>query len=263
MIFYFSGTGNSRLAANIIAEAQGEKLTSIVREVRLNKNTYEYELKEGEKIIFIFPVYAWAPPAMVTEFITKLRFINYKENYISAVALCGENIGNTMKSVEKALGNGNLKLHSGFSIKSPNNYIIMGDVDSKEEEDKKLQGALIALTEINEILAREERNVFKVVKGPIPGILTKIVNPLFNMGAMSLKNFHVSENCTGCRICEKVCNGGCIKVEGKPRWEGKCTQCLACIHHCPLKAIEYGKNTEKKGRYTNPKVKLEEMFVNK
>lgn len=261
MIFYFSGTGNSRFAAKKIGEAQGEKVISIAREVRAEKTVYSYELCEGEKIIFVFPVYAWAPPAMVTEFIKKIRFINYKENYISAVVSCGENIGDTMRVIDKALVNGNLKLHSGFSVKSPNNYIIMGDVDSKEEEAKKLQGLEVALTEINDILAREERNLFRVIRGPLPWLLTKIVNPLFNKGAISLKNFHVDESCTGCGICEKVCNGGCIRVNKKPIWDGKCTQCSACIHHCPVKAIQYGKNTENKGRYTNPNVKVEEMFI--
>lgn len=75
-----------------------------------------------------------------------------------------------------------MHLDSAFSLVMPNNYIIMGDVDSKEV------------------------------------------------------------------------------VSEKPEWGKKCTQCLACIHYCPTKAIQYGKGTQGKGRYRNPNVKVEEMM---
>ncbi|MEG2017954.1 MAG: EFR1 family ferrodoxin [Clostridium sp.] len=261
MIFYFSGTGNSRYVAANISEAQGEGLISISKELSLNKDKYEYELQNDEKIIFVYPIYAWAPPAMVVEFIKKMNFINYKGNYISTVAVCGENIGNTIKVVNKVLGEKGMKLSSGFSVVTPNNYIIMGDVDSKEGEKKKLENLELELAEINKAIMSEEKDKFNIVKGPLPGVLTTIANPLFNKFAIDLKNFRVNDNCTGCGICEKVCNGTCIKVNEKPSWSGRCTQCLACIHYCPVKAIQYGKNSEKKGRYTNPNVKITEMFI--
>lgn len=44
---------------------------------------------------------------------------------------------------------------------------------------------------------------------------------------------------------------------GKPVWiKNKCEICLGCLHRCPKFAIQYGKNTEKHGQYTNPNVKL-------
>lgn len=261
MIFYFSGTGNSKYVADNIGKVQGEKLISVAKEMELNKETYEYELKSEESIIIVYPIYAWAPPAMVLEFIKKIKFINYKDNYISTVAVCGENIGNTMKLLDKVLQEKGMKLSSGFSVVSPNNYIIMGDVDSKEKEKEKMENLSIELEQINKVIKSKEENVFRVVKGPVPGVLTKLINPMFNKYAMNLKNFKVNDNCTGCGICERVCNGGCIKVAGKPSWSGNCTQCLACIHYCPEKAIQYGKNTDKKGRYTNPKVRVIDMFV--
>ena len=32
-------------------------------------------------------------------------------------------------------------------------------------------------------------------------------------------------------------------------WLGHCTGCLACYHHCPTRAIRFGRRTEKKGQY--------------
>lgn len=263
MIFYFSGTGNSRYVAANIGAVQGERLISISKELRLNKDKYEYELQADEKIIFVYPIYAWAPPSKVMEFMKKMSFTNYKGNYISTIAVCGENIGNTIKVVNKVLDEKGMKLFSGFSVVTPNNYIIMGDVDSKEGEKKKLENLELELTEINSVIKRKEKDKFSIEKGPVPAVLTTVINPLFNKSAINLKNFRVNEKCTGCGICEKVCNGGCIKVDNQPKWRGRCTQCLACLHYCPVKAIQYGKNSEKKGRYTNPNVKVTDMFINK
>lgn len=262
MIFYFSGTGNSLQVAKNIGEHNDEKLISIAAESSSNNADFEYILKDNETIGFVYPVYAWAPPKMVINFIHKLKLNNYRDNYIFSVATCGGNIGNTMKVMMDALKKKNLNLNSGFSITMPNNYIIMGDVDSKEIEEKKLLAAQEALKSINNTIKERKKQVFQVVRGSMPGILTSVINPIFNKGAMNTQKFYAKDSCTSCGICESVCNCSTIKVEGKPKWGKECTQCLACIHLCPVRAIEYGKGTERKGRYKNPNVSVDEMRVN-
>lgn len=261
MIFYFSGTGNSLQVAKSIGEYNEEKLISIAGEMNSKNSDYRYALKEDETIGFVYPVYAWGPPKMVLNFIEKLNFNNYKDNYIFSVATCGENVGNTMKTMSNALKKKNLNLNSGFSIVMPNNYIVMGDVDSKENEEKKLLSAEEALKNINLIIKERKKDVFQVVKGFMPWVLSSIINPLFNKGTNNTKRFYADDICISCGICESVCNCNSIKVEGKPKWGNECTQCLACIHLCPVKAIQYGKATEKKGRYKNPNVSIDEMKV--
>lgn len=260
MIFYFSGTGNSLQAAKSIADYNDESLISIAKEMNSKNGSFEYTLKDNEIIGFVFPVYAWAPPKMVLKFIEKLKFNNYKDNYTFAVATCGENIGNTMKVLDSCLMKKNMKLSSGFSLRMPNNYIIMGNVDSKNVEEEKLSAAEETLKNINILVNERKAGVFQVVKGFAPGILTTIINPLFNKHAMNTKKFIVNDKCTGCGLCEKVCNSKTIKVEEKPKWGEECTQCLACINTCPVKAIEYGKTTQNKGRYRNPNVKISETW---
>lgn len=263
MIFYFSGTGNSLQAAKNIGEHNDEKLISIASEMNNRNDDFKYTLKDNEVIGFVYPVYAWGPPKIVIDFIAKLKLDNFKDNYIFSVATCGENIGNTMKVLSASLKKKNLHLNSGFSISMPNNYIIMGDVDSREKEEKKLLAAEETLKNINNIIKERKKDVFQITKGPIPSILTCVVNPLFNKGAANTKKFYANDKCTGCGICENVCNCKTIKVEGKPKWGKVCTQCLACIHLCPVRAIQYGKGTESKGRYKNPNVTIDEMRVNR
>ncbi len=74
MIFYFSGTGNSLYVAKNLSSNQGEELIAISKEMKQDKDFYEYDLKPGEKIIFVYPIYAWAPPAPVVKFISKIKF---------------------------------------------------------------------------------------------------------------------------------------------------------------------------------------------
>lgn len=260
MIFYFSGTGNSLQAAKCIGAYNHEKLISIAEEMQSNADCYEYTLAENEVIGFIYPIYAWAPPKMVLRFIEKLKLHNYKNNYVFSVATCGDNIGNTMKLLGAYLQNKNIKLNSGFSIKMPNNYIIMGDVDSKEVEGRKLLAAEETLKHINKAIEERRSDLLEVDKGFLPGVLTSVINPLFNKSALDTKKFYATEACTSCGICEKVCNCKTIKVTEKPQWGEHCTQCLRCLHLCPAKAIQFGKGTEKKGRYKNPKISIEEYY---
>ena len=45
--------------------------------------------------------------------------------------------------------------------------------------------------------------------------------------------------------------------EKRPEWvKEKCALCLGCLHRCPKFAIQYGKNTQRHGQYTNPNVTL-------
>jgi ferredoxin/flavodoxin len=261
MIFYFSGTGNSLYAAKTIGNYNNERLISIASAMKNVKDFNEYNLEKDEVIGFVFPIYAWAPPKMVLEFIDKIKFNNYNNNYIFAVATCGGNIGNTMKIMSNCLKTKNLPLNSAFSIVMPNNYIIIGDVDSKVNEDTKLNNAEESLKGINTVIKGRKAEVFKLEKGICPFLMTALINPLFNKNAIKPNKFFAKETCTSCGICEKVCNCNNIKVATKPKWGSRCIQCLACLNYCPVQAIQYGKNTKNKGRYRNPNIKIDEMFI--
>lgn len=262
MIFYFTGTGNSLQVAKSIASYNEEKLISISSLMYKNKDTYKYTLGSNEKIGFIFPVYAWGPPRMVLDFIKKLKLNNFNNNYTFAIATCGENIGGTMKTLSNHLKKKSIDLHSGFSLVMPNNYMLMGmDVDSKEESNRKLSELDNRLLYINKVLESKQKNIFQLEKGTMPAILTTIINPLFTKFSINTKKFYARDNCISCGICEKVCNTKTIRVTDRPTWGMECTQCLACINLCPVRAIEYGKGTEKRGRYKNPNITIEELEI--
>lgn len=105
MIFYFSGTGNSRW----VAESLGKRLEDAVEDiadVKIEKE--EYTLPEGEILGFVFPVYAWAPPTIVMDFISLLR-LSSAPKYVFFVCTCGDDSGKTadifVKQLKRKVGN--------------------------------------------------------------------------------------------------------------------------------------------------------------
>jgi len=253
MIFYFSGTGNSLYIAKKISETQGERLVSVACEFDREDTVFEYELRENELLGFIFPVYAWGPPKIVTDFISKLRISGGKP-YVFSVSTCGDDEGHTTRILKKALAGKGLQLDSAFTVIMPNNYIIGFDVDSKDVAEEKLRKAKEKLQTINSVIEKRQKGVFELTPGRFAGLKSAIVNPLFNRFGRSTKSFYATEECTRCGICEKVCPIHTITVKDKPVWGKSCTQCLACIHRCPARAIQYGNQTVRKGRYVHPDV---------
>ncbi|MDF2587368.1 MAG: 4Fe-4S ferredoxin [Anaerocolumna sp.] len=259
MIFYFSGTGNSLQVAKNIATYQEDTLISIASLMNSGEDQFEFSLKPEELVGFIFPVYGWAPPKMVLDFIKKLKINNVNDAYVFSVVTCGENIGKTMEMLDKKLVKQNIHLDSGFSVVMPSNYMLLGmDVDSPYESEKKLSEIGSFLIDINQIIENRQKDIFVLEKGT-HNVITSLVGLAFSNYNPSTKKFYANDNCTSCGICEKVCNSKTIVVKDKPIWGNKCTQCLACINLCPVKAIEYGKATEKRGRYHNPNIKIDEL----
>ncbi|MGI5891936.1 MAG: EFR1 family ferrodoxin [Bacillota bacterium] len=253
MIFYFSGTGNSLWAAQVIAERQGERLYSIADELKQKDNPLTYALEPKEKLGFVFPVYAWSPPKIVLDFIHNMKLTGYSGQYVFAICTCGGDAGYTLNVLNKALKKHHIELNSGFSIIMPDNYVVMFDVPSPEAQEKKLAEAKRILQHINEVISHERDKVFECKEGPVPLLKTGIANRFFNAFALKTKSFYAKENCTSCGLCENVCSTATIKlVDGRPTWGKICSQCMACINRCPVGAIQYGKATQKRGRYYNP-----------
>ena len=123
MIFYFSGTGNTRWAAERLAQETGERLLFIPDEMK--KGKCEYKLQEGERLGFCFPVHGWQPPRIVRKFIDNSEFKILNSNFIYALVTCGDSIGRTMEMLDKDLRKKGLRLDSAFSLIMPESYVCL------------------------------------------------------------------------------------------------------------------------------------------
>jgi ferredoxin len=262
MIYYFTGTGNSYYAAKVLGINLQQSIENLGDSQRAGITKKVPALKKDEPLGFVFPVYAWGPPTWVLNFIESLDVENNPPGYTFAIATCGENIGNTMSTLRKALKQKNIGLDYGYSLKMPNNYMMMGSkVEAGQKAEEKIRRADLLLSKISEDIKSREKG-FTLNKGFMPKILSKAVNPLFLKYAIDTKKFRVNKNCISCGLCRRICNTGTIElVAGKPVWGKECVQCLACINYCPVQAIDYGRGTRNKGRYKNPRISPMELEI--
>lgn len=255
VIYYFSATGNSLKVAKDLAKKLGD--TTLVSIPKVMNS--ELDLS-ADNIGIVFPVYAWGMPSMVAKFIKKLRAEHAK--YFFAVATYGGSAVGTLLETKKRLVQQNIKLASGFAIQMPTNYIIWGEAIAEERQKKMFDYWDKRLDDIVNIIKNQEEHVIEAGSFLSSFFLSKVLHSISmpNFAKMD-KSFWSDNNCNQCGICKSVCPAGNIEFkDGKPVWNHKCEQCLACIQWCPKQAIQYGKKTQGRKRYTNPFVSLKEFI---
>ena len=301
MIFYFSGTGNTKWAASKLASATHEDLISIAPYMRADDSSHTlaepFILKENERLGFVFPVHGWRVPKLVREFIGRMKvqraepdatrsqtLSDISGNSASAdasgisasagnsagslpfafcVCTAGDSIGLTIENLNEVISQnpslqalGITKVSSSYSLIMPESYVGLPfmDVDTKKKEIWKKSKSAQELAVICEEIFDRKEGVSRLVKGPIPWFFTKVVGGFFDNVLITDKRFHVEKDkCVKCGICANVCPVGDIKGgHGEyPEWlhHKDCLTCFTCYHHCPHHAIEFGKQTQKKGQY--------------
>lgn len=252
MIFYFSGTGNSYAAARTLAERLDEPLCDLGAAMR--KKEWVYHLEKGERLGFVFPVYAWAPPKVVTDFVKKLHLSYADAPYTFAVCTCGGAAGNAMEVFEVALEENGLSLDSGFSLIMPNNCITLFDANTDEVVQEKLKNAEKTLRNIEHAIRLGKTDFFRIRRGKMANFFTTVVGGIQPSFGSRTKPFYATSDCISCGLCARICTSGCIQMAGgRPIWmDDHCNMCLACLNRCPARAIQYGKKTATRGRYVHP-----------
>lgn len=245
MIFYFSGTGNSKHIAQKISSYTGERL--VYMSINTMMENEIYKIDSDEKIGFVFPVYWYSIPTIVEKFIDHLILSGYQKQYVYAIATYGIAAGNVMNRLIKILNNKKLQLNGIFGVKMVDNYVVGYNIMNMDKQKRILNNSEIEIDNIISMIEDQE-NIEYIKKGSI-AFITPLTGYAYRK-TKHTKKFFASQACSGCNQCAEGCPCNVIHMEnGKPKWTGDCTFCLKCIHGCKKSAIQYGKFTEKRDRY--------------
>lgn len=252
MIFCFSGTGNSLIAAKWIAESFGKNgIESKILPIDRKKKVEDSELETNCIIGFHYPTHGFNLPWYMLKFIWRFPKAknNIKDFYllntragakvsklftpgVSGIALLLPMIilltkGYRVKGILPLDPPSNwVSLHPGFRQKVVNSIIERCKRITERFADKLLEGKTVI-------------HPSSYLSLPIDIALIPISLGYLVVGRYFLaKTFYASSTCNGCGICESHCPVNAIKMkDSRPYWRFRCESCMRCMNICPQKSI--------------------------
>lgn len=266
MIYYFSGSGNSRILAKLIAKNTGRKLFSLNKFMKDNCSFHKGRTlldcaqplpvpsDESEPLVFVHPTYGWRQPRLVTSLLAaNARQLQGRKLYF--VATAGSGFGGSAKYLRRLCQELAAEYMGLATIVMPENYTAMFAIPDESEANNLIQSGQDKAAGVAQAILSGERIAADPELCRFAFLLSSVINPLFYTFFVKSNAFYADDRCDSCRVCELICPLKNIKMETnkngelRPHWNDNCTHCMACINHCPTKAIEYGRASRGKRRY--------------
>lgn len=251
IIFCFSGTGNSLAVARDIAKLLGDTeivlIADALKEERIDLNY--------ERVGIVCPAYFGSLPPIVGKFAEKLDFS--KTQYVFAAITAAAIHGSSFDSLASIIAEHGGHLNAAFPVQLPGSYIVMYGAWPDWLQNYMFKRADKKIVDIVQSVKEKRTTRSNTEKGKDSTPLTERMSDFGHFA----KDFQVTDKCTACEICVKICPTRNITMEnGTPHFGNNCEQCVACIQWCPVKAIEYKTVTENRKQYRHPNIKAADLF---
>ena len=183
MVFYFSGTGNSRYVAQRIAAALGDGLLSMNDRIKAEDSS---PVKTDDRLVIVTPTYAWRIPRLVESWLRRTEFPGAKQAWF--IMTCGGEIGSAAKYNHALCRDRQLADMGTAQIVMPENYIAMFNAPQAEEArqivaraEPDIDRAISAITDGLAFPAPRNNLYDRFMSGP--------VNPIFYSFFVKAKAF--------------------------------------------------------------------------
>ncbi|NJK84654.1 MAG: 4Fe-4S binding protein [Bacteroidales bacterium] len=248
LVYYFSGTGNSRNVAIWLSDIAREK----GMEIRV-LNLAEIDRINVEKpdpdalIAFISPVHGFNYPPVMLYFI--MRFPKGRNKILLMNTRAGMLINKWITPGLSGIAfyfSALLLRLKGYSIQAmypvdlPSNWISVHPGLNQPTIE-------FLHTKMKEKIKKFAEKVFAGKKdfGSLKEIIQDMaISPIalayFFIGRFVFaKTYFASKDCNNCNLCVKACPVKAIKIiNNRPFWTFNCESCMKCMSHCPKNAIE-------------------------
>jgi len=254
-IFYYSATGNTRLACQYIAR----NLRSVdVDLVDITKDAAP-DLHEYDLVGFATFTDFWGPPFLMQKFVEGLQ---QQDKPAFLFATHGGNLSNLLKTFAKWVSARGFLVVGGYGLRVPESFppsVARGMTSEDAPNEKEMAEFDEFIAGLNRMIDAHVNGGKEFPRGKVEvGLLASIAPAIGrtqakkNMG----EKFLDQALCNECGICEKACPYRAITLSPKPVFdESKCYGCWACFNRCPTKAI-YTAKLRGKGHYTGPSDEL-------
>lgn len=237
VLHFFSGTGNTARAVGIVAA----RLEAAGWEVARQAIAGGVEPPAGipDLTVVAFPIWAWAPPHFVLEYVRRLP--QGQGARAAVLATCGGFGAQGVGETEHALRRRGYRIVASGEAVYPDNFLLAVDPPTGTEQEEELaEGDQAVQLFINNCTADEPKR-FRCGWGHV--LWSWPIARLFRIcGRRVLGKFFVAdERCTACGQCAATCPVRAIRMIGapaRPRWGAGCAGCYSCIQLCPARAIQ-------------------------
>lgn len=232
---YFSGTGNSRYAAELFCrEYDKDAIAYTIEDDDVLK-----AVNSADVIVFSYPVQFSTVPKIMRDFVTNHKEL-WRNKKIFVIATMGLFSGDGAGMLGRLLESYGAEVIGGLHLKMPDSIADEKALKRPLEKNKEL--VIQAGQKIKECV-RQLKEGHPPLEGM--GLLYRLAGFFGQRLYFGHKTKKYSsklkidkEKCIGCGKCEKLCPMENIVIVGQKAVSGdRCTMCYRCINKCPEQAI--------------------------
>lgn len=240
LVFYFSGTGNTRKIAKEYAAAfSALNCEAELRSLPLDGEISSKELESADILGFGYPIHAFNAPEIVIKFVKKINKLNEnKRAFIFKSS--GEPVRmsdvSSLKLI-KLLKARNIDVKNEYQYCMPYN-IIFRHSDQMAYRMWETAKKLIPI-DCDEIINTKPHGVRHMFMGGMLAWFLRIEHFGAHFNGIFYKT---TKDCVNCGLCVKACPVKNITVDekGEIHFGKNCLMCMRCTLNCPKNAIKAG-----------------------